>query len=232
MEHDFLSIYNESIYFNIILSFFNIFSYFITIFFFSYLSLLSGGFLNDKSIINHKYSTPSIRNYLTENFLFFVSLFSLMITMINYLFGFYINIVGWILWSILIIFCSFKFYNRVSAKWIFFSSSIFIISLISVYILFWYMMNEQNNHIFFKFDLSNYEIHYKSFWSIYKPGDVNFNYLLFKDDFGHSIFVDNTIPYKRDLIYYYILYSIALSFWFGVLRKILQYHKLFNNIKL
>lgn len=233
IEQDFLSLYNESIYFDFSLCFFNALSYFITCLLFIYLTILSSGILNDTAIINSRFfiTHNKIPQCLTQYFLFSTFSLATLFTVLNYITGFYINLIGWIIWSLFIMFCSFKFFQRVSAKWIMFSTIVFIISLILIYCLFWYMMNEQINHIFIKFHLTQYEVHYKNFWSIYKPGELHFNYFTFKDKYQNQIDIDNTIPYKRDLIYYYILYSIALCFWFFVLRKVLHYHKLFINIK-
>lgn len=234
IEKDFLSLYNESIYFDFSLCFFNALSYFMTCLLFIYLTLLCSGVLNDKSIIQNKFfiTHNKLSVCFTKNFLCFNFLLASILTVINYCFSIYINLSSWMIWSVFIMCCSFKFFNRNSAKWIFFSTILFIISLIVIYCLFWYMMNEQINHIFIKFNLQHYQVHYKNFWSIYKPGELHFNYFTFKDKYQHIIDIDNTIPYKRDLMYYYVLYSIALSFWFFVLRRVLHYHKLFINIKI
>jgi hypothetical protein len=231
IERDFLSIYNESETFNLLLSSFNVFSYFITVLFFSYLLILSSGLLLD-SAVKENYVNVKIKKFFTQNFLS-ISLFaSIILTLVNYFFGIYINLLGCFILAALISFLSFKNYQRTSAKWISFSSVVFITLLISIYILFWTLMNEQNSHLFDKFNINQYSIVYKDFFSIYIPGETNFNYLSFIDKYNNNIIVDNTIPYKRDLMYYYVLYSIAMVFWSVILRKIFVYHKLFTKIRL
>lgn len=213
----FLTAYQETTTVDTVLTVLNSLNYFGNIFILSFLGLISLGIIG----FAHKNYLPS--NFKEPKSIYYAAFFiALFFTVLNFSYGYYLNFLGFISVSAIIIVLFFKNVSRKSLKWFSSCLCLFMSCVLLLYVGSLEIIAQMNLTGLEHLGLTSYHINYKSLFAIYREGDslLTMSYALKGENFN----VDNTVVYKRIYIFYYFMNTIAVSFWLFVYHRVLGLH--------
>lgn len=203
-------VYKEPEIFSILISIFSTFNYFLIILTALYMFRLAY-YAKSNKILTHK------------GILFF----AINLSLLNYNYGFYLNILPLSIIYISLAYMSYKWIKSKSLKWINLSMCIFILFIFATYNLFNTLVHRITYPFFSTNDILEYSFQFKSYFQAYNPKySVLLGKVRFAIDGGVFELMNEPIEF-RVYIFYYVLNCIGILFWLIIYFDILKKHNLY-----